>query len=127
VTKSNHLGALATAVVATLAAVGVLGLVEVPPAEATFQGKNGKLAFQSDGGGNYEIYTMNKNGTKINKLTTNPAEDEDPVFSPNGKRIVFRSNRDGNSDIYKMNVKGTGLVQLTTDPATTFGADWGVR
>jgi Tol biopolymer transport system component len=120
VTKSNHLGALATAVVATLAAVGVLGLVEVPPAEATFQGKNGKIAFQSDGGGNYEIYTMNKNGTKINKLTTNPAEDEDPAFSPNGKRIVFRSNRDGNSDIYTMNAdrtKRTRLVRLTTNPA----------
>ena len=112
---------------AALAAVGVLGLVEVLPAEATFPGKNGEIAFQSDRGGSYEIYTMNRNGTKIDKLTTNPAPDEDPAFSPDGKKIIFMSDRDGDSDIYKMTVKGHRLVPLTTDPATTFGADWAVR
>ena len=76
---------------AALAAVGVLGLVEVLPAEATFPGKNGKIAFQSDGGGNYEIYTMNRYGKKIDNLTTNPAEDEDSAFSPNGKKIPSRA------------------------------------
>jgi Tol biopolymer transport system component len=127
VAKCNHLVALATAVAATLVAVVVLGLVEVRPAEATFAGKNGKIAFQSDGGGSYEIYTMNRNGKKIKKLTTNRAPDEDPAFSPDGKRIAFESDRDGDSDIYKMNVKGRNLVQLTTDSATTFGADWAAR
>jgi dipeptidyl aminopeptidase/acylaminoacyl peptidase len=127
VAKSNHLGVLATAVAAALAIVGVLGLVEVRPAEATFPGKNGKIAFQSDRGGSYEIYTMNADGTKIDKLTTNPADEEDPAFSPDGKKIAFMSERSGDSDIYKMNVRGTGLIRLTTDPATTFGADWGIR
>jgi hypothetical protein len=60
VTRSNPFGALAAVVAAALVAVGVLGLVEVQPAEATFPGKNGKIAFQSDRGGSYEIYTMNK-------------------------------------------------------------------
>jgi dipeptidyl aminopeptidase/acylaminoacyl peptidase len=126
-TRSNPFGALAAVVAAALVAVGVLGLVEVQPAEATFPGKNGKIAFQSDRGGSYEIYTMNKNGIKIDKLTTNPADDEDPAFSPDGKTIAFESDCDGDSDIYKMTVKGRKLVPLTTDPATTFGADWGVR
>jgi Tol biopolymer transport system component len=122
--KSDYLGALATAVVATLVAVGV---IEGRPAEATFPGKNGKIAYQSDRGGSYEIYTMNRNGKKIKKLTTNRAPDEDPAFSPDGKRIAFMSDRSGDSDVYTMNVKGRKLVQLTTDPATTFGADWAVR
>jgi dipeptidyl aminopeptidase/acylaminoacyl peptidase len=87
--------------------------------------KNGKIASQSNRGGNHEIYTMNADGTKIDKFTTNPAEDEDPAFSPDGNKIAFTSERDGNSDIYTMNVKGTSLVRLTTDLATTFGADWG--
>ena len=120
----NHLGALATVVAAALAAVGVLGLVEGRSAEAAVPGKNGKIVFQSDGGGSYEIYTMNRNGKKIDNLTTNPADDEDPAFSADRKEIAFTSDRDGDSDIYKMTVKGRKLVQLTADPATTFGADW---
>jgi TolB protein len=70
---------------------------------------------------------MNADGTKIDKLTTNPAADEDPAFSPDGKKIAFMSDRSGDSDFYKMKANGTELVRLTADPATTFGADWGVR
>jgi len=70
---------------------------------------------------------MNRNGNKIDKLTSNSADNEDPAFSPNGKTIAFTSDRDDDSDIYKVTVKGRKLVQLITDPATTFGADWGVR
>src|SRR5215203_479550 len=121
--KSTYLVALATAV-AALAAVVVLGLIEAQPAEATFPGKNGKIAFQSDAGGNYDIYTMNRNGEKIAKLTTNPADDEDPAFSPNGKRIAFTSDRDGDNDIYTMNAKGRRVVRLTTDPAVDTDANW---
>jgi hypothetical protein len=33
------------------------------PAQAAFPGKNGKIAFQSDRGGNTEIYTMTPNGS----------------------------------------------------------------
>src|SRR5215204_384186 len=119
--KSTHLVALATAV-AALAAVVLLGLIEAQPAEATFPGKNGKIAFQSDSGGNYDIYTMNRNGEKIAKLTTNPADDEDPAFSPDGKRIAFTSDRDGDNDIYTMNAKGRRLVRLTTN-TTKFDRD----
>ena len=124
--KSTHLVALATAA-AALAAVVLLGLIEAQPAEATFPGKNSKIAFQSDRSGSYDIYTRTCNGKKIAKLTTNRAPDEDPAFSPNGKRIAFMSDRSGDSDIYKMTVKGRKLVRLTSDPATTFGADWAVK
>ena len=83
----------------------------------TTERKNGKIAFQSDRGGSYEIYTMNADGTKIHNLTSDPAKDADPTFSPDGNKIAFRRNRHHNSDIYTVNPKGTWLIQLTTDPA----------
>src|ERR687889_1315 len=84
----------------------------------TTERKNGKIAFQRDRGGSYEIYTMNADGTKIDKLTSDPAKDADPTFSPDGKEIAFTSERDGDSDIYTMNADGTRLVQLTTNTTT---------
>ena len=45
----------------TLAAVGMLMLVVVQarPAEATFPGKHGKIAYMRHDGNDYEIYTIN--------------------------------------------------------------------
>ena len=60
--KTNHLGLLLVAG-AALAAVGVLVLmllaVEARPAEATFPGKNGKIAYSGWDGHDYEICTIN--------------------------------------------------------------------
>src|SRR5215211_2095178 len=106
---------LASTTLALLLGSGAALLNALKPAEATFSGKNGMIAFQSDRGGSYDIYTMNRNGNKIDKLTTNRAEDEDPAFSPNGKTIAFTSDRRGDNDIYTMSVKGRRLVRLTTN------------
>jgi len=111
---------LASITLALLLGSGAALLNAVKPAEATFSGKNGEIAFQSDRGSNYEIYTMTRNGKKIAKLTANPADDEDPAFSPNGKRIAFISDRSGDSDIYTMNAdrtKRAKIDRLTSDPA----------
>src|SRR5215204_2291651 len=107
---------LASMTLALLLGSGTALLNAVKPAEATFPGKNGKIAFQSDRGGSYDIYTMTRNGTEIDNLTTNPADNEDPAFSPDGKKIAFTSDRDGDNDIYKMNANGTRVVQLITNP-----------
>ncbi|HEX8073006.1 MAG TPA: LamG-like jellyroll fold domain-containing protein [Pyrinomonadaceae bacterium] len=41
---------------------------------------NGKLAFASDRGGNFEIYGMNADGTAQGRLADNPALDEEPSW-----------------------------------------------
>jgi len=100
-----------------------------------------KIAFQStrDGGCqpykgcNFEIYTMNGDGSGVTRLTNNPASDEIPVWSPDGTRIVFSSFRDpagsfgtqsGNRDIYVMNADGSNVKRLTNDPGLDIGASW---
>ncbi len=75
----NHLRVvLAAAAAGVLAAVGLLVLAAVSPAEAAFPGQNGKIAFVSNRDGNFEIYAMNANGTGSDRLTNNPANDYGP-------------------------------------------------
>jgi hypothetical protein len=63
--KTNHLGTL-TAVAGALVAVGLVVLimvvVEAHPAEATFPGKPGKIAYEGYDGQDWEIYSINPNG-----------------------------------------------------------------
>jgi Tol biopolymer transport system component len=57
-------------------------------AQAAFPGQNGKIAF--DGGpGNNEIYVVNPDGSGLTNLTNDPASDEVPKWSPDGRRISY--------------------------------------
>src|SRR5688572_15223131 len=72
-----------------------------------------KIVFVSDRDGNSEIYTCNTDGSNITRLTNDPGNDDDPVWSPDGTRIAFTSDRDGSSGIYIMNADGSNVVQRT--------------
>jgi len=107
-----------------LASVLAVLAVGAPPAESAFPGGNGKIVFQTNRDGNYEIYTMNADGTGQTRLTNNAAEDSAPAWSADGTRIAFHSNRDGNYEIYTMNANGTGQTRLTNNAAEDSQADW---
>lgn len=53
-----------------------------------------------------DIYTVPANGGKATQLTTHPAHDTRPVWSPDGSKIVFASDRNGNFDIFVMDKEG---------------------
>ena len=78
--------------------------------------KQTKIAFQSFRDGNFEIYIMNADGSDQTRLTNNPAFDQYPSLSRDGKKITFVSNRDGNSEIYVMNADGSEIRNLTNSP-----------
>ncbi len=43
--------------------------------------------------GNFDLYTINLDGTGLEKITTNPTFDGFPMFTSDGKKLVFASNR----------------------------------
>ena len=63
-----------------------------------------------------DIYIKRIGATAITQLTTDPANDVMPVFSPDGQQVAFASDRGGNWDIYLMDVRGGQAMQLTNDP-----------
>ena len=71
----------------------------------------GRILFQSDFNGNNDIYLLTRDG--LRRLTDDPASDEFPKWSPDGRRIAFSSNRSGRYQIYVMNEDGTGIVQVS--------------
>jgi len=73
-----------------------------------------KITFFSDRDGNYELYQMNNDGSAEIRLTSNPADDTNPVYSPDGTKILFHSNRAGNYDIFLLDLtqQSTALSSL---------------
>jgi TolB protein len=117
--KRNHLGALVAATGATLVAVGLLVLmmlvVEVQPAEATFPGKNGKIAYSGSDGHDREIYTIDPGGGNRFNVTNNKTDDIDPAYSPNGKKIAYAGRQGKEWEIYTINATGGSRFNVTND------------
>lgn len=67
-----------------------------------------------------DIYTVPVSGGKATQLTTNPAHDTRPVWSPDSKQIAFASNRNSNFDIYLVSKDGGIPKQLTTHTANEY-------
>src|SRR5215203_5079909 len=84
---------------ALMIAVATLGLLLVTflvlshdqRARAAFPGENGRIAFDSNRDGDFEIFKMHDDGNRQRQLTDNTANDYGAAFSPSGKRIAFRN------------------------------------
>lgn len=72
----------------------------------------------------FDIYTANRDGSNMQRLTNYGVYTTEGVLSPDGQRIVFTSLKDGDLDIYTMNVDGTDLRRLTTTPGYDGGPWW---
>jgi Tol biopolymer transport system component len=75
----------------------------------------GKIVFATNRDGNWEIYSMNGDGSDQKNLTRSPTAELYPRWSWDGKRIVYISNKD-NPDYDVLNVyqqeEGQGFIYI---------------
>lgn len=72
-----------------------------------------RIAFGSNRDGDYEIYTIESDGTDLTKITDNEYTDAYPTWSPNGNRIAFTSDRSGSGNIHIKDLETGEVVQAT--------------
>jgi TolB protein len=77
----------------------------------------GRIAFSAYRHHNWDIYTVNPDGSDLRRVTHDPAPDRSPVWSPDGTKIAFASRRNHNWDIYVVDASGGEPRRLTTHPA----------
>src|SRR4051795_3377746 len=79
-----------------------------------------RIVYDNHTGGDYEIQTMNPDGTAIRRLTDNTLADNDPAFSPGGGQIAWGQSPDGKTmDLWVMNADGSGKQRLTDPTASS--------
>ena len=84
-----------------------------------------RLAFASKRDDNWEIYTMDRDGGNLARLTEHPADDTNPAWSPDGSRIAFVSTRDGYAEIYLVPIVGGEAVNISNAPfSSEHGPTW---
>ncbi len=116
-----------------------LGLAAAAPAQASFSGRNGEIAYQSgcpacsDSPSN-RFYTLDPNGVHRVIRTHFAFHPRHMAWSPDGRRIAFDAQpmdtlnpEDGPRGLYIINADGTGLRQVgrvdrfRSDPAWSPG------
>lgn len=76
-------------VVSSILAVGFIIGGNPGFADAAWPGTNGKIFFSSNRDGNFELYTMNGDGTGQTRLTNTPGGEYGPSVSANGRWVTF--------------------------------------
>ena len=109
----------AAAAVAGLLLTGTAGGLAPAPAEAAYPGVSGRIFFQSDRDGNPHIYSMNPDGSRLARLTSEGANTS-PALSPDGTRLAFI--HDG--DVWTMGIDGGDRLRVTATPAAEATPVW---
>ncbi|MEO8198704.1 MAG: protein kinase, partial [Thermoanaerobaculia bacterium] len=73
------------------------------------------LAFNSDRGGNLDIWELETSSGAVRRLTVSAGDDWDPAFTHDGKQLLWSSNRSGNFEVWIAASDGSGARKLTAD------------
>jgi TolB protein len=79
-----------------------------------FSPNSNQLVYMSTQAGNWDIYTINVNGSGTpRQLTTYSGNDGLPVWSPDGSKIAYVSDSGGTWGIYTIGVNGGSPQKVT--------------
>lgn len=117
-------------VVSTLALTAALPLISIATSAAA-QDESTRLLRAPDLSANHlafmyagDLWVADRDGTNPRRLTSHPAEESRPLFSPDGTKIAFEAAYDGQSDVYVIDVAGGQPTRLTWHPGNDRPMDW---
>jgi TolB protein len=83
------------------------------------------IVFTSDRNGSADLYRVKPDGSGLQRLTENPAYDDQAAFSPDGTQLAFVTTRNGGTaDLWIMDVKTRRAKALTSGPGGDFRPAW---
>ncbi len=83
-----------------------------------------KVAIEIIDAGNRDIWILDLVRKSQTRLTFDPASDNSPVWTPDGKRIVFFSLRAGSGSVYWKSADGTGKDEPLGSSPQIFPYSW---
>jgi Tol biopolymer transport system component len=121
---------------------------DVPPAQLAWFDRSGRLLSPVGEPGDYSNPRLSPDGKKLavcvydrqarsrdiwvfdlergtrTRLTNDPADDMNPVWSPDGMSVAFSSDRKGQRDVYRKSLQGGDDQLLYTSAAPKSVSDW---
>jgi Tol biopolymer transport system component len=89
-----------------------------------------RLAFNSDRGGNLDVWELELASGALRRLTVDAGDDWDPGFTRDDRQLLWSSNRSGNFEIWAAASDGGGARKVTADgvdaenPTATPDGEW---
>lgn len=83
------------------------------------------IAFTSERNGSADLYRVRLDGSGLERLTDDPAFDDQAAFSPDGSQIVFVTTRaSGKANLWILDVQTHRAKPLTSGPGGDFRPAW---
>ena len=90
--------------------------------EPAWSQKRSRIAFV---GGTDDLYVVQPDGRGLRRLTTTPAVESQPAWSPDGRRLAYVALDAESTDLYVLNVATSTVLRLTQDVDGEASPAWG--
>ncbi len=84
----------------------------------TLRGKT--IVFAAEG----DLWTVSTDGGLARRLTTHPAQESDPILSPDGRTVAFTARYEGPAEVFTMPLEGGVPVRRTYETETSTATSW---